>query len=76
MAPLWKLCYKSGMPAPFSTFVGSMILCFVGVLAYHWFGPISLFVVGGIGLPALYALTFYWGDLKARKVFNPTDKDR
>jgi hypothetical protein len=64
-------------PAPFSSFIGTMILCFVGVLAYHWFGPIALFVVGGIGFPALLAFSAYRLDLKYRKArewLNPPDK--
>lgn len=52
-----------------------MILSAIGILAYRWFGLIAVVIVGGIGFPALLALTFYWGDLKARKVFNPTDQD-
>ncbi|UCI19587.1 hypothetical protein FJ970_01005 [Mesorhizobium sp. B2-1-8] len=63
------------MVAPFSSFVGSMILIVIGILAYRWFGLIAVVIVGGIGYPALLALTLYWGDLKARKVFNPTDQD-
>ncbi|TPI30914.1 hypothetical protein FJW08_12390 [Mesorhizobium sp. B3-2-1] len=63
------------MVAPFSSLVGSMILSAIGILAYRWFGLIAVVIVGGIGFPALLALTFYWGDLKARKVFNPTDQD-
>lgn len=54
-----------------------MILSLVGVLAYRWFGPIALVIVGGIGLPAVLACSLYRFDLKNRKArewLNPTDK--
>jgi len=54
-----------------------MVLCFVGVLAYRWFGPIALVIVGGVGLPAVHAVSVYRDDLKDRKMrarLNPTDK--
>lgn len=64
-------------PAPVSSFIVGMTLCFVGVLAYHWFGLIALFVVGAIGFPAVLAFSLYRFDLKNRETrewLNPTDK--
>jgi len=37
------------------------------LLALSWFGPIGFVIVLGIGLPALWTLTFYWSDLEARR---------
>jgi hypothetical protein len=51
----------------FPSFVGALILSTIGILAYRWFGLVAVVIVGGIGFPALLALTYYWADLKTRK---------
>ncbi|KUM23453.1 hypothetical protein AU467_08785 [Mesorhizobium loti] len=51
----------------FPSFVGAIILSVIGILAYQWFGLVAVIIVGGIGLPAMLALTYYWADLETRK---------
>ncbi|MEP6566702.1 MAG: hypothetical protein ABJB10_16345 [Mesorhizobium sp.] len=74
-----KRGYELGMLLTRSpgSLVGGMILSFVGILAYRWFGPIALVIVGGIGFPIVLAVSVYRFDLKTRKTRegpNPTDK--
>ena len=47
--------------------LGIAIVVVLGALGYHWFGPVAVILVGGIGFPAVLALTYYLTDLETRK---------
>lgn len=53
--------------ASFPSVVGALILSVIGILAYEWFGPVALVIVGGIGFPAILAFVYYQADLETRK---------
>ena len=50
-----------------ATLLGTVVVVVVGSLAFHWFGPVGIIIVGGIGFPAVLAVTYYMADLETRK---------